>query len=914
MNRTARLALLALLVPTSTFAEAALPAPVNLSFEADAAGAAPSEWQLSPSGEGTVARSVSEDCPEGTRCARLSHGDGGSEFGALYQLVRADAFRGKRVRLRGTLRRTGGTGRAFLYFQTNRTASQSETVTGQPAGSAWRTDELLTDIPEDAETLQFGLVAAGPVEAWIDAVELVALGEAGLGNEPARELTDRGAENLAALARLLGAVRYFHPSDESASLDWPAWTIEAVGPVEGARDPAELARALARLVRSVAPTAEVFQGGDLPPPTPPPATPEARKLAWRHYGLGTTARSQQTFRSRRVGGFVEPEGGGGALWILEASALRDETVRFAASARAEWPSDGPGQAEIWMRAVDRAGRSLADVRRPVEAAAWQELEISLSIPPNSAKVYFGARLQGGGSLFLDRIRASATRGAGSEPREIFADGFEQGKPGQYPAGWLISPATRAAGYRVEVTEERPHEGRRALRIAWELDVELPDPARPLVVDLGQGVVFRLPMAVFADTKGTLPHGTGAAAFPREKPEGFRPSGEDRASRLAGVVLLGAALSHFYPYALPPDWPSSLDRALRSAAEDRDGRAFLDTLRRLTAGLRDNHATVSHASDSAAYRLPLLWRVIEDRLLVTWVDPSVEAVRPGDVVEKVDGTPAHEALAKLEPLVSAATPAYRRYRALELLSAGPKGATRSLRLLRGDEAFSATLETTAPLLGPERLRGARPEKIAELRPGLLYLDLDRIDDGDFEAALPRLEAAEAILFDLRGYPERISEGFLGHLASVPLQTPGTWTALRTRPDVPPDLDHLEWAIQPVAPRLTARVAFLTDERAYSRAETYLDIVSFHRLGHIVGATTGGTNGEVAGMDLPGGYHVTWTGSRVQRLAGGELQGVGISPTVPVLPTAEGVASRRDEVLERAIDLLQAEVSRSRADGP
>ena len=33
------------------------------------------------------------------------------------------------------------------------------------------------------------------------------------GNEPPRPLSDRGLENLAAFTRLLGYVRFFHPSD-----------------------------------------------------------------------------------------------------------------------------------------------------------------------------------------------------------------------------------------------------------------------------------------------------------------------------------------------------------------------------------------------------------------------------------------------------------------------------------------------------------------------------------------------------------------------------------------------------------------------------------------------------------------------------------------------------------------------------
>jgi hypothetical protein len=737
-----RCAVLAFALAAPALAEEPLRAPVNLSFAAAAPGVPPSGWGVSSASGGTTVETMAEGCVEGVRCARLRRKESGPGYDALLELVRADAYRGKRIRLRANLRRTGGAGQAFLYLQVNRPGPSYEARTGPAAVEGWRADAVWVDVARDAETFQLGLVVTGPAEAWIDAVAVETLGEAGLGNEPARALTNSGVANLAALGHLMGLVRYFHPSDESAALDWPAWTLEAVGRVEGARDATELARVLGRLVRPIAPAARIFRSGEPLPPFQVTTAPGAWKIAWRHAGLGTgTARSEGKFASRRVGSF-----------------------------------------------------------------------------------------------------------------------------GQRPD-----------------------------------DVGLPDPSAPLVADLGGGVSVRLPLALFADSRGTLPQGTGGG-FERRKPEGFMPAGDDRATRIADVLLLGAAIDHFYPYPLT-DWPASLDRALRAAAEDRDERSFLDTLRRLVADLRDDHATVGHASDRTDARLPLLWRVIKDRLLITWADPALDTVRVGDTVAAVDGVPALTALARLETLVSAATPAYRRYRALELLSVGAKGAARTLRLQRGKENLTVTLHATAPFLGPGRLRGARPDRIAELQPGLFYLDLDRIDDGDFEAALPRLKDAKGLIFDLRGYPERISETLLAHLIPAPARTPGTWTAIRTRPDAPPRLDHLAWTIQPLAPRLAARAVFLADERAYSRAETYLDMVSFYHLGEIVGATTGGTNGEVDDMDLPGGYHVTWTGSRVERLDGGEIQRVGIPPTVPVSPSAEGLAAGRDEVLERAAAILR-----------
>src|SRR5687768_5321738 len=46
--------------------------------------------------------------------------------------------------------------------------------------------------------------------------------------EAARPLTERGVENLAAFTRLLGYVRYFHPSDQAAATDWNALAVAGV--------------------------------------------------------------------------------------------------------------------------------------------------------------------------------------------------------------------------------------------------------------------------------------------------------------------------------------------------------------------------------------------------------------------------------------------------------------------------------------------------------------------------------------------------------------------------------------------------------------------------------------------------------------------------------------------------------------
>ena len=60
-------------------------------------------------------------------------------------------------------------------------------------------------------------------------------------------------------------------------------------------------------------------------------------------------------------------------------------------------------------------------------------------------------------------------------------------------------------------------------------------------------------------------------------------------------------------------------------------------------------------------------------------------------------------------------------------------------------------------------------------------------------------------------------------------------------------------------------------------------------------------------LPGGYSVSWTGMKVLKHDGSQHHGVGIQPTVPVTPTARGIAEGRDEVLEKAIEVMKAKIA-------
>ena len=428
----------------------------------------------------------------------------------------------------------------------------------------------------------------------------------------------------------------------------------------------------------------------------------------------------------------------------------------------------------------------------------------------------------------------------------------------------------------------------------------PDPRKPFFADLGGGVSCLVPLGLYADAGGTLPH---VAAEPATSaPSLVRYSGNDRTTRLADVALAWNIFEHFYPYfdVVKTDWRAELRTALSAAATDRDEAEFVRTLRRMVARLQDGHGNVFDPSESVEFTSPVFFGWIEDRLVITAVAAGAEGLRPGDVVLKVDGRSSKQALAEAEEISSGATPQWRRFVAMDrLLNQNSEvmlevqtqaGETKSVKLKRNVEF--------------DKIKEVRPPKITELKPQIFYLDLDRIKDDDFKPMLTQLEKARGIIFDLRGYP-RVSPIVISHLIDKPVESARWMVPIIKEPDHANMVDYStdgRWKLEPIMPRLTAKVAFLTDGRAISYAESLLGIIEAYKLADIVGEPTAGTNGDINPFTLPGNYTVIWTGMKVLKNDGSRHHGVGIQPTVLVHRTIQGIAEGRDEQLERALALV------------
>lgn len=421
---------------------------------------------------------------------------------------------------------------------------------------------------------------------------------------------------------------------------------------------------------------------------------------------------------------------------------------------------------------------------------------------------------------------------------------------------------------------------------------------PFHEDLPGGVSCMVPMALYR------PQGAVAQAGPLPPPPG---SPDDRTVRLAAVIVAWNVFEHFYPYfeQLGPVWMAALGPLLSEASEDKDAQAFHATLQKMSVILRDGQGGVSGPGAPPDSVPPILWTMAEGRVVALSVQGTAE-VKPGDALLTIDGKPAAEVLAAREAGMPGSTPQGIRERALPYLLARAPGEKVQLELepfAQPGARRTVTLESTIRAGG---LHAPGPSKIAEIEPGIFYIDLDRATDADFSAAAPALAKARGMVYDLRGGVRNLPQIFpiLGHMLNRTVQGPPMAIPIVSRPDGAEIVfQENQWLASPAPPYFPARRAFLANGRTIGNAESVLAIVDRYKLGQIVGETSGGANGALDSFTVPGGYDLTFTEERVRQFDGSPLFGAGVRPTIPVSPTRAGIAGGRDEALERAIQAVR-----------
>ena len=103
----------------------------------------------------------------------------------------------------------------------------------------------------------------------------------------------------------------------------------------------------------------------------------------------------------------------------------------------------------------------------------------------------------------------------------------------------------------------------------------------------------------------------------------------------------------------------------------------------------------------------------------------------------------------------------------------------------------------------------------------------------------------------------------------------------------------------------KVIILVNEVSQSSSEFHAMGYRVHPNALVIGSTTAGADGDISRFMLPGNIPTAISGIGVYYPDGEETQRIGIVPDIECKPTIQGVKEGRDEVLEKALEMIRTD---------
>lgn len=419
---------------------------------------------------------------------------------------------------------------------------------------------------------------------------------------------------------------------------------------------------------------------------------------------------------------------------------------------------------------------------------------------------------------------------------------------------------------------------------------------------------------------TPPPVTGAAA--RGGPQPVFPFGQEkpvttgRGELRAGLITVHGMTRLFFRYF--PVVGDGIDGRLQETLgavdswNGTDRRAAQRILRRFGEVLHDGHQFVFDLGPQTfAGFLPVFLEEVDGRPVIR--RSAIDELHPGDTILAMNGRPIEDIYAEEYARTSAATGGYRFDLAsrqvsrlggpTEVLLADPDGAERTVTVQ--PQPPEVRDEATLPGVS-DRPSGPLTDLGA---PGLYYLNLDTETStsmAQVRAALADATARQSsgLVLDMRGYPGGANHyEVAARLIRQPFLSPIFDNNVFEGPDTLTRSPSQYLLFPEPAPAWDGPIVLLTGPHAVSAAENFMQmLVGADRLTAVVGQRSAGTNGNITGVQLPGGFEFLYTGMEVRNVDGSTFHGVGITPDIEVPLTAADLRDGIDRDILTAIDVL------------
>ncbi len=367
------------------------------------------------------------------------------------------------------------------------------------------------------------------------------------------------------------------------------------------------------------------------------------------------------------------------------------------------------------------------------------------------------------------------------------------------------------------------------------------------------------------------------------------------------------VEYFFPYKYQTDQPwdevllSSIPQ-LQAASTEKE---FHRALQKMVVRIDDAHGGFI-TSKSNYYYPNVKTQFIDGKLVVRgFYNDSLEqqsSIRKGNIILKVDNVPVQSMIKDSMELVWGSNPA-SKYRNLSYDIIRSKNPTTKKVTYQSNGEVA---QTEISLYSIQEILPKEVDKWKLLEGNIGYVNMGKLERKDVEEMMESFKDTKAIVFDIRNYPK----GTLYHVASYLIPERRDFFKVTQ-----PDLNYpgkFKWREGTQCgsfknkENYLGKVVLLVNGITQSHAEFTTMALQAADNVITVGSQTAGADGNVSTLELGGGIKTSISGIGIFYPDGTETQRKGVKVDVEVHPTIQGLQEGRDEVLEKALELINQEI--------
>jgi len=390
---------------------------------------------------------------------------------------------------------------------------------------------------------------------------------------------------------------------------------------------------------------------------------------------------------------------------------------------------------------------------------------------------------------------------------------------------------------------------------------------------------------------------------------------DAGYRLLSLYRFWGIINYFYPYrdVMEENWPQVLTAALPEFVQAKNEEEYALAVLKLIGKIHDTHANIYEGSKGidafrGKYLAPFKAIFIEGKLVITDLHTDTldvkEKLAVGDIIEQIEGVPVDTLIQKYIPY----SPASNYDVVLRNLPRTNLLRSNLPRLKLSVNRQGHRFEYTTPMGGLNL--GTRDTKREQMK---AYTILDNNIGLVFpmkykNEMLPDIRKAfsgvKGIIVDMRCYPGDFMPFTFGNYIKQARSAFARFSnGVVAYPGAFKYFADNEYNGGPGDSLFTGPVVVIVNATTQSQAEyTTMAFQSSPNV-KVVGSTTAGADGNVSFFSLPGGIPTLITGLGVFYPDNGKTQRVGVRIDYPIYPTIAGVRAGRDELMEKAVEIIE-----------